>query len=243
MKIDCCGLQPAPRPSLSKHGAVMRVVFLQFAGDYQEAYRRLKQMGDETYYAQRYSVDYVANLAKLHEFVGTICLRSHSTYINELAPGLYSAGFDASLTNAPDVSSAIRLLQAWNPTHVVLRTPIREILLWCVENGVAVLPLLADSFSTRNLRSKFRHWRLARALNKVPLISNHNIPACLSLKRIGVDPGKLVPWDWPQAYTPDQFRPKILGEGATRILYVGAITEEKGVGDLIRAAALLRIPF
>jgi tartrate dehydratase alpha subunit/fumarate hydratase class I-like protein len=49
----------------------MRVVFIQFAGDYAEAYIRLKGGGPETNQAQKYSVDYVENLSKSHEFVAT----------------------------------------------------------------------------------------------------------------------------------------------------------------------------
>jgi glycosyltransferase involved in cell wall biosynthesis len=221
----------------------MRIVFVQFAGDYLEAYERFSAGGAENYHAQKYSVDYVENLSKKHEFVATICMRAEASYVRQLSSTLYSAGLDGASTKRPDVKGAIALLRRWSPTHVVLRTPIREIIGWCLKSDVAVLPVFADSFETRGIRSYLRHQLLAHTLNKLPLISNHNTAACLSLHQIGVKRYKIIPWDWPQIYTPDQFKPKTLTGEVPSILYVGTISENKGVSDLIRAAGRLEIPF
>ena len=45
----------------------MRLVIVQYAGDYAEAFQRLGKGGSETYYAQKYSVDAVTEMAKRAE--------------------------------------------------------------------------------------------------------------------------------------------------------------------------------
>ncbi|NEQ88464.1 MAG: glycosyl transferase family 1, partial [Moorea sp. SIO2I5] len=42
----------------------MRLLIIQYAGDYREAFERLANGGPETYYAQKYSVDSVAEIGK-----------------------------------------------------------------------------------------------------------------------------------------------------------------------------------
>jgi hypothetical protein len=42
----------------------MRLLFVQYGGDYREAVERFAAGGGETYYAQKYSVDAVAEIGK-----------------------------------------------------------------------------------------------------------------------------------------------------------------------------------
>ena len=51
----------------------MRITFVQF-GDYAEAVHRFAKGGAETYYAQRYSVEFVGDLATKVEDVTVICV-------------------------------------------------------------------------------------------------------------------------------------------------------------------------
>lgn len=51
----------------------MRLVIVQYAGDYAEAFERLAKGGSETYYAQKYSVDTVTEMGKRVESVAVIC--------------------------------------------------------------------------------------------------------------------------------------------------------------------------
>ncbi|MGB7712276.1 MAG: hypothetical protein WBL95_22545 [Microcoleus sp.] len=51
----------------------MRLVIVQYAGDYAEAFERLAKGGSETYYAQKYSVDAVTEMGKRVESVAVIC--------------------------------------------------------------------------------------------------------------------------------------------------------------------------
>ena len=77
-----------------------------------------------------------------------------------------------------------------------------------------VLPCLADSFTLSTIGLSplkvpvriFKHHlgcrRLTKLLNDAQIrwVSNHNIAACRDLVRIGVDPQKIVPWDWLQTH-------------------------------------------
>jgi len=73
------------------------------------------------------------------------------------------------------------------------------------------------------------------------MVGNHNIPASMSLKKIGVKAEKIFPWDWPHAHTPNQYAPKSLPhEGTPSIVFAGQLLESKGVADCIEAAALLK---
>jgi len=54
----------------------MRLVIVEYAGDYAEAFERLAKSGSETYYAQKYCVDAVTEIAKRAESVTVICCRS-----------------------------------------------------------------------------------------------------------------------------------------------------------------------
>jgi glycosyltransferase involved in cell wall biosynthesis len=64
--------------------------------------------------------------------------------------------------------------------------------------------------------------------------------SCLSLKRIGANPDKVIPWDWPALVTPDAEVKSLSSDGAYELLYVGMVSESKGIGDVVRAVGLLR---
>ena len=86
--------------------------------------------------------------------------------------------------------------------------------------------------------------RLARLLNspRIRWVANHNVPACRDLERIGVNPQKIVPWDWLQSTSPDMYDPKPgPSNGAPwHLVFVGGVSELKGVGDAIDAVAELK---
>ena len=61
------------------------------------------------------------------------------------------------------------------------------------------------------------------------------------MQEIGVNPDKILPWDWPfDGFLSDVKPRKInLNVKGIKIFYAGSLTENKGVGDLIDAVALL----
>ena len=219
----------------------MRLTIVQYAGDFREAFDRFAQGGKETYYAQRYSVNFVGTLAQRLEQVAVICALSENGYDEVLDNGVRAIGLGLKQGFHP--SEVVSALSKTKPTRLSLTTPMLPILKWANANRIRTIVPLADSFQTGGLRNAFRNRRLAYYLNQrhVEWVGNHGISACLSLLDIGVTPDKIVPWDWPPSHRPADRAPRSLKPDEPRkLIYVGSITETKGVGDLLRATARLR---
>jgi glycosyltransferase involved in cell wall biosynthesis len=219
----------------------MRLLIVQYAGDYGEAVKRFASGGGETYYAQKYSVDAVAEIAKQTKETTVLCCLTPAPYNEMLENGVRAigAGFNQSI----DPQALIQLIAAQRPTHLVLTAPIREVLRWTIRNQVQAAVVLADSFNGKDLRSRFRGFRLSQLLNhdRIAWIGNHGIGSSLTLRHIGVKPRKIIPWDWPAIITPAAFEPKMLTTNSTRnLIYVGALSEAKGLGDVLEAIAQLK---
>jgi glycosyltransferase involved in cell wall biosynthesis len=76
----------------------------------------------------------------------------------------------------------------------------------------------------------------------IEIVANHNLAASNDLKRLGINPYKIVPFDWPALTGADSHEPKAAPASVRtfQLIYVGSIVESKGVGDIIRAVAVLR---
>jgi glycosyltransferase involved in cell wall biosynthesis len=215
------------------------VVVLQYAGDYGEAYRHIRGGGDETYASQAYSLKAVEDLVGPDSEVTSVCCASDRAHV-EVLPNRVTS-ITLGFRDGVDEKQVCALLDRLQPTHLVLRTPLLRVLAYASRTRLPVISTLADSFDQSGFRNWLRNRRLAALLNgpNVLVVGNHGRNACASLQRIGVLPEKVVPWDWPQP--PVQAEPKQFpARGLMHVLYAGMIHEDKGVGDLLRAAALLR---
>jgi glycosyltransferase involved in cell wall biosynthesis len=219
------------------------VVVVQYAGDYARTYRQLSSGGPETYYAQRYSIDTVAAHVSPTTAVATICCTADNDEDVVLANGVRSVNVRATDKGA-DEHQVWKAVKSCAPTHVCMRTPLSKVLARSLQDDSiqSVLVTLADSFNGLGLRARYQHWRLSRLLNhpKVVAIGNHGVKSSESLRRIGVDPARIVPWDWPHSASPHQAAPKQAPAHAVwNLLFVGSLTESKGLGDLMRAIQVL----
>lgn len=220
----------------------MRLLIVQYAGDYREAVQRFAEGEGETYYAQKYSVDAVAEIGKQIEEAAVLCCMTAEPYNEVLENGVRAigAGFDRDIQE----KKLINLIEELHPTHLIVRTPNPTVFRWAIQNKVRTIAVLADSFSTRGIRNKLKNFLLAKLLNnqQVEFIFNHGINSSLSLQKIGVKSDKIIPWDWPSFVTPDSFAPKALPADVNtwNLLYVGSVTESKGVGDILESIAKLR---
>lgn len=220
-----------------------RILIVQYAGDYAEARERLANGGSETYFAQRHSVDAIARLAALGHEVSVVVAMTASAYERALAPGLVAVGLGFASHGEGMEEAVLQYAQRFQPTHLLLRTPMTGVLRWAIGRRLDVLVTLADSFGTG-----FRSWAKSRwlvwLLNRpqVTWVANHGVTSSRSLVRLGVAANKVIPWDWPHVQRPEQMAPKTLPArpGAWRALFVGAVSEAKGVGDALRAIALLK---
>ncbi len=226
-----------------------RVVIVQYAGDYREAFERFASGGAETYYAQRDSVDLVGTIRKQVGDVTVICGITSEPYDQVLANGVRAIG--AGFKNTVVDKDIIPLIAAQQPTHLILRFPSRPLLSWAIKAKLKILVTLADSFPTKGLRNKVKNFLLTRLLNnrQVDWVGNHGTTSSQLLQTIGVNPDKIIPWDFPHHITPAEFTPKTKSETdhhPCNLIYVGTVSEPKGVGDLLQALHILharQLPF
>lgn len=219
----------------------MRIAIVQY-GVFHDRFEALKAGAPETYYAQRYSVDFVASLAERCEFLGVCGVLGDKTEEVVLSEGFHSACIPTITGGAMDSPSIIRLLERWRPDRLILQAPDRPLLRWALRNKVDTLPLLADSFEQRAFKKQVQAFLLGRLLNNRAFraVGNHNVPSCLSLKRIGIDAAKIYPWDWPHEVRPEANPVKSLPDGPAHLVYVGTVAEAKGVAECIEAARILK---
>ena len=221
----------------------MRLTFLQF-GDFRESARRFEKHAEETFQAQRYSMEVVERLASSEEEVSVVCVAAKETYREKLDSGVLVHGMQLyPPSGQPNYQALLALLEELDPSHIVVRFPDAAVIRWCLQNDRKVFPCFADSFRPeRSLKAFIRALRgrrigpVLRDL-RVQWIGNHNIAASQDLVRLGVNAEKIIPWDWPRRLTPDDFSPKRL-DGAKRLhklVFVGTVSEAKGAGDIIRA--------
>ncbi len=220
----------------------MRVLVIQYFGDYRKVFKYFSEGHDETYYGQKYSINAVAEIGKKADDVATLCCRTKEPYDERLENGVRAIG--TGFVDKIPTQKLLKLVQDYKPTHLIFRTPNRDLIRWAIKNNLKILMLLADSFNTQGLRGKIRNSQLANLLNhrQIEWVGNHNITASISLANIGVNPDKIIPWDWPYQINPDSFPAKSLSphQKTWNIFYVGAVREDKGVGDVIEAIAHLK---
>lgn len=218
----------------------MRIAIVQF-GVLHEVYASLRAGGAETYYAQRYSVDYVSELAEKHQFVGVCGFLGKKQKNVALTDSLHSACIPLNKQGI-DYQNVIALLDRWQPDRLILQAPSRAILRWALNRRIDTLPLFADSFEFDSVKRKIDAFLLGRLLNNknIRAVGNHNIPASLSLKNIGVSPSKIFPWDWPHALRPENNPVKTAGHRPAKLVFVGSLSVIKGAADCIEAAQHLK---
>ena len=218
---------------------------MQF-GDYAEAYWRFQNGGEENYYAQRYTVEFIASLAKRDDIESiTVISLAPDAVSAELPNGLRTIGLELyPQRQRPRFRELVAAVKDSRPTHLIVMSPIARLIYCGLSAGIPTLPMFADSFRARGLWTRVRVWSLVSLLNHpaVTVVANHNLAASLDLKRIGVHPSKIVPFDWPALLSPGDYAPKdpSTGNGPFRLLFVGSLIEAKGVGDAIVGLGHLR---
>src|ERR1700730_10119976 len=172
-----------------------RIVFVQF-GDYAEAVQRFAAGGKENYYAQKYTVDYVAGLAARFS-AATVVPFSRDHPFEKLPNG---RGAQGVLLYAPGAKARhddlAHVVETLDPTDLVVVAPLRRLIGWALRRSIRTLPLFADSFHSPGLLNRVRHLLLRRLLNRPAIrwVANHSIAAALDLARIGVQRHKVLPF-------------------------------------------------
>ena len=215
------------------------LLIINYAGDYKEAYITLNSGGGETYHAQRYSVNFLEELVKSNIVVTTIVCTTETYYDEVLDNGVRAIGLGIDLSDESIIWQKIKEI---NPTHILFTTPLKKTIFRSLLHGFNLSLALADSFKQETLKQKLSTFLLKKCFNhkNIQWIGNHNINSCLSLKKIGVNPKKIVPWDLPHDISPKDFPSKKHPvKNNWNLIFVGTITTSKGVGDIIHATANL----
>lgn len=223
----------------------MRLLIIQYGGEYREAYYRLANGGEEIYGFQKYSVDYVANLTEKLEEVTIISICSNANYDEFLKPKLRAIGL--GLKQDYDKNKIRKYTEKYikelKPDRMILRFPSQEILSLAIKYKIPTLASFADYIANKTIKQKIRNFFLANLLNNpnIQWISNHGVYASETLKNIGVKPEKIIPRDWPSFTTPKEFSPKdkSFNNELITVFYCGTISENKGVKEIINAISLL----
>jgi glycosyltransferase involved in cell wall biosynthesis len=212
-----------------------RLVLVQYAGDFREAFERLASGGEEYYHAQRYSVDLVSRLSRPGRDVVTVCWLTDERYDVELRPGLRAIGVGGSRSSRSR-RPLVRVLKRMRPTHVVVRTLVPELLEWVSRARVRAIATVAEA-----LPADAR--RCVQLLNKpfFEWVGCYSPSSAERFAEAGVERRKLIAWGWPPECAPQQLPAKAAPSGGPMdLLYVGAVREEKGVSDLLNAVSQLR---
>lgn len=216
-----------------------RLLIVHYAGDYREADRLRRAEGREIYYGHGYVLDQLDRLRARHGEVGILCALAPD-YWDVLPNGVTVIGADSNPDRNP--APVIALIERYAPTHLLIHGPMPALIRWALKRNMALGVVMADSFANpvwrwlrfRTLPALLRHPR-------VTLIANHGANAARALVAIGVDPARVLAWDFPHVRTPDLFPAKAAPAASPhQLLYVGSISAKKGVGDLLRAIALLK---
>ncbi|MBE9187561.1 glycosyltransferase family 4 protein [Microcoleus sp. LEGE 07076] len=221
----------------------MRLVIVQYAGDYAETFKRLAGGDSENYYAQKYSVDAVTEMAKRGESVTVICCITPKFEDRVLENGVRAIG--CGFNNKIDTKKLIELIAQQNPTHLVMRTTIPDVFKWAIKNKIRTIAVFAESIATTSWRNKIRNYFLANLLNnkQIEWVGTYGITSSLLFKEIGVKHDKIIPWDFLLETNSGSFSPKELPadvKKSLKLFYAGLLVKSKGVGDILEAVAKLR---
>jgi len=219
----------------------MQIVFIQH-GDFRHASNLIETSGQETYHAQRHSMRIVDELAHQGADVTVICLAPQVDYELTVKNGIRTIGRALYRDGQKNVQPVLDAIETQNPSHIILRTPDRDILAFCLSLGAQILPVFADTLTPRlGLRGildriRFRRLIALMANPQVRYIGNHNLTAAQSLVRFGAAKERVIPWDWPRPDQPTNYPARPAPPGRTfKALYIGNFTEQKGIFDLIDA--------
>jgi glycosyltransferase involved in cell wall biosynthesis len=212
-----------------------------YTGDFVEAYRRFKA-GEPQIYATHDEVCRLFDqLGEAEISVSVYSFLTENRSVNALSDQLTITSMGARAWN--DNALLRRTLRADQSHAIVPHFGNATLVGMAIKSRARVAAVTAGSFNRGTLRERFQRSRMVRLYNnpRIDLVANHCIPSTLKLLEYGVDPAKLLAWDVPHQYTPFDFSPKTRSRADRfEIAYAGSVSEPKGVGDLIRAVAVLK---
>jgi glycosyltransferase involved in cell wall biosynthesis len=193
-----------------------------------------------------------------HIFNAAVCWRSQlqevaifSAYSSEaystatdIGLQLIGSGIPASDRGLISPRNQVRLVADFCPTHIVMCTPAVAILSWANRNHIPSVVLLCDWQEPLSWQQRWQHARLIKQLNceSIHWVGSHGVYGCKILAASGINPRKLIPWEWPEPKLPEQFAPKQrrYKHDTLTLIYVGTLRMSAGVGDLLLALSYMQ---
>ena len=232
---------------------VRRIAVVQH-GDYRAALELIGAGRPEGYFGMKYSLEVLGRLLTDTPHL-VVSLNAPSYAVSQgqgrlvgLPVPSYPRPIPGKLAMHVWTHRVLQEVRRFRPTHLLLRsgTPVlgTAILDYCARHDVNVCVILANVMGPyQGIWSRYYLHRFVHRLNgpTVRLVGNHKQVATQSMIACGVREHKTLAWDWPGQRHPREYPCKSLPPGGViEIVYVGAMSEAKGVGDLIAAVALLQ---
>ncbi len=215
-----------------------RLLIVQFSGDYRAVHPH--GLSPDRFFGQDQKLDALGHLAQHHGEAGILCCTA-SPHTLRLPSGITVMG--GGVRSRRHMAPILKMVAEYDPSHLVVTDPMPRLIHWGLRTGRDVGCIFADSFPSASPLRRLHLGQLTALLNDrgVSLVANHGVNAARKLVDLGVSPDKVLAWDFPQRRTPDLLAPRYKPRtGPYKLLYLGAISEQKGVGDLIRALARLK---
>ncbi len=236
---DSAAGRPGSEPTGSDH-----LVIVFYAGDFGEAQRR--RAGDLGPLWRGHpeilaTADRLAAAGCTTTLVS--CIDAEQERV-EIAPGVFYQALGVLPFDEPDrVVAAIDRLA---PTHLIPHFPL-DALLRFAHSGrdrFRTLAMNANTFTERGPKAMIARNRTVAALNGagIDFVANHGRAATMNYAMAGVDPRRLLAYDFehdldPAAPPIRTLRPEAVQ--SPRLFYVGYVSQAKGVFDLIDAVGRL----
>ena len=134
----------------------MRLLIIDYAGDYREVYHKIQKGEVETYHSHKYVINTVTKISQQIDELALVCCNSKQVYNEKIAPNLRVIAGGIEPYQNP--SKVIEIIEAQQPTHLIIRFPIKNLFHWGIEHQVKIMGLFADSFVPRGLKSQIKHY-------------------------------------------------------------------------------------
>jgi glycosyltransferase involved in cell wall biosynthesis len=220
----------------------MQLSIVFYTADLLDAHRRRERGEAPTYATHGQLLDTASRLVTMGVTVALIGCVAATTYDVEIVQGLQliNLGIDPY---GPQRNGIVDFVKRSAPDRLVVHFPYPPLLALADPPTTRTMAVIASSYHLPRWRDRYRLWQTVRALNRpeVEWVANHCRPSSEALVRHGVSAGKVLPYDFERDLSPSTRPAKRWSEvHEWSIAYVGSISEEKGVGDLIRSLVLVR---
>lgn len=172
---------------------------------------------------------------------------SEMTYLKVRIMGsgfLPTAGDGAARFSLKASRELVRLVGDFCPDYMVLSVRSPVLLSWAVRNRLSTLALFSDWHEPVGFWKRLQHRQFIRNLNRkcVDRVGGHGLQASKILADSGINPEKIIPWEWSQPQLLVQYTPKQMRDHqySVKLVHVGQLDQRSGIEDLLQAAIYLR---